>query len=78
MDIRNGLYFAKSDKDYDYWDLILEVYGKSPFYRVVAYRRGYTPRESVCVLECPSCVIWGPRIEEPPTSFVAQSASETP
>lgn len=64
MDIptEQGLYWAKSDTDYRWYNLIVAVVGESPWLSIYyAFNRS----EHRTVPVDPKGIIWGPRIEEP-------------
>ena len=61
-DIEAGFYWARSGKDYVWYDLIVEVYGEAPFFKIRTWRRIFDRVEEIR----PSDIVdWGPRINEP-------------
>lgn len=66
MDIETGLYLARSDAKIQWWNLVLEVTGTQPFFRVKAWNR-----LDVCLqqIKFPEDLIWGPKIDTLPVKF---------
>ena len=65
---QEGLYLAR-ERGADYWNLIVEVYGASPFLRcrIVGNRSGIFNSTNYKLNDdiIPSRIYWGPKIEEP-------------
>lgn len=56
-----GFYWAKSDT-YQWWNLIVEVYGESPFLKIRAWNRG---KDVLSIFQSHDIKSWGPKIEIP-------------
>lgn len=62
--IEPGFYWAKSKEGYKWWNLILYVYGESPFLKVRAFDYADSDRIGFLVTD-PESAIFGPRIDAP-------------
>ena len=58
-----GLYFARSDCGYKWYDMIVKVYGDAPFFKINGWKRGI---HEVCGnFDINDIEDFGPKIDEP-------------
>lgn len=62
-DYKAGFYWAKTNESFKWWNLIVQIHGDPPFFKLTVWSR--TESKIVERSYPDPDWVWGPRIEEP-------------